>query len=423
MQLRRVLLLLTVLFLAPNLTAQSNEKLVSINFEGLAKTQISFVQEIIQSRKGREISVEKIEADVQNLKNLSGIGHVTYSLDTLSNGLDLVFHVEEVKTLLPIVNFGTITDNFWFKLGFVDINWQGKGQAFSVYYQNNDQRHSGQIYYRVPNFKNKAWGYTASITKWASIEPLFFTEETVLYDYDNNSIALTGLRQFGLRHSIELGGTFFIETYNKNENQELQFSPGPSFLKQNKILTKFLYQSNNLDYHFFYLKGNTWRAIVQNVYTQDEKSVFNSLRIQGKQFFRVKEKINLAFRLNFAISTNNDSPFAPFVADSHVNLRGVGNRIDRGTAQAVINAEYRHTIYHSNKWAAQVVAFADIGSWRDPGGQLKDIFEKEEIREFVGGGVRIIYKKVYGAVLRIDYGVDIFNSDQRGLVLGLGQYF
>jgi len=80
MQLRQVLLLLTVLFLAPNLTAQSNEKLVSINFEGLAKTKIFFVQEIIQSHKGREISVEQIEDDVQNLKNLSSIGHVTYGL-------------------------------------------------------------------------------------------------------------------------------------------------------------------------------------------------------------------------------------------------------------------------------------------------------------------------------------------------------
>jgi len=412
-----------VLFLTSNLTAQSDPELRAIQFKGLTKTKLSFLEGIIQSRIGQTTSKVQIETDVQNLRNVSGIGNVTYDLDTLSNGLDLVFHVEEIQTLLPIVNFGTVTDNFWFQLGFVDINWEGKGQTFSVYYQNNDQRHSGQFYYRVPNFNNKSWGYTVSLSRWASREPLFFTEETVLYDYDNNSITLTGLRQFGLQHSIEFGGTFFIEKYQKSENQDLQFSPGPASLTQNKFLTKLEYQSRKLDYHFFYLNGRSWRLTLQNVYNTDDKSLFNSLQFQGKQFLRIGNNMNLAFRLRLAIATNNDSPFAPFVVDSQVNLRGVGNRIDRGTAQAVINIELRQTIFHVDKWAAQAVVFTDIGSWRNPGGQLEDILDVNEIREFVGGGVRIIYKKVYGAVLRIDYGMDVFNKDQRGWVLGLGQYF
>ena len=83
---------------------------------------------------------------------------------------------------------------------------------------------------------------------------------------------------------------------------------------------------------------------------------------------RFGHKGNLAMRLRLAISTNNETPFAPFVVDSHVNLRGVGNRIDRGTAQVVFNAEYRHTVYNLNRWAGQLVAFSDIGTWRNPGG-------------------------------------------------------
>ena len=128
-------------------------------------------------------------------------------------------------------------------------------------------------------------------------------------------------------------------------------------------------------------------------------------------------------RLRLAISTNNNTPFAPFVVDSHVNIRGVGNRIDRGTAQVVFNAEYRHTIFDTNKWAAQSVVFSDSGTWRKPGGELSDLLNSEQFRQFIGGGIRIIYKKYYGAVFRVDYGVDIFNKKQRGVVLGLGQYF
>ena len=137
--------------------------------------------------------------------------------------------------------------------------------------------------------------------------------------------------------------------------------------------------------------------------------------------------MNFAIRIRAGISTNNDSPFAPFVADSHVNLRGVGNRIDRGTAQVVVNAEYRRTIHFKErtkrKWTVQLVGFVDMGTWRDPGGQLSDIFNPDQFRQFVGGGFRIINNKVVGAVLRVDYGIDVFNPDQRGLVIGLGQYF
>ena len=90
---------------------------------------------------------------------------------------------------------------------------------------------------------------------------------------------------------------------------------------------------------------------MQNVYNTVDENWFNTLQFQGRSFKRFGEKGNLAMRLRLAISTNNDTPFAPFVVDSHVNLRGVGNRIDRGTAQVVFNSEYRHTVHDSKRWA------------------------------------------------------------------------
>ncbi|MEJ6614158.1 MAG: hypothetical protein QNL46_05480 [Saprospiraceae bacterium] len=127
--------------------------------------------------------------------------------------------------------------------------------------------------------------------------------------------------------------------------------------------------------------------------------------------------------LKLGIASNNDSSFAPFVVDSHTNLRSVGNRIDRGTAQAVFNLEYRHTVWHQQKWGAQIVGFTDIGTWRNPGGDLDDLYDSDNFRQFVGGGFRIIYQKVFGAILRVDYGIDIYNRQDKGFVIGLGQYF
>ncbi len=128
-------------------------------------------------------------------------------------------------------------------------------------------------------------------------------------------------------------------------------------------------------------------------------------------------------RLRLGLATNNDTPFAPFVLDSYVNIRGSGNRIDRGTGSAILNVEYRQTFYDKDRYAGQLVAFSDLGTWRTPGAPFNDFTNPDNFRHFVGGGFRIIYKKAFNAMLRLDYGVDVYDFDQRGFVLGFGQYF
>ena len=414
-------------FLLPNLTAQTNTSsqtlLETIHFKGLKRTQENFLRQFIHSKIGEPITDSLLREDVQMLKNISSLGNANYRLDTSGQKMQVTFEVEEVKTLLPILNFGGIEGNIWFQVGFSDINWRGKGQFLSASYQNTDGLHSGNIYYKVPQINGSNWGFSASLNKWSSREPLFFPEGTVNYDYDNNGIGLTAIRNFGIRRNIEIGGTYFIEEYEQSALQFLEVVPGPDALRQPKWLAKLAYTENFLNYNTFYLEGLAWQILSQNVYNTLEKSWFHSLQLQMRYYNKPNDKGNFAARLRIGIANNDNTPFAPFVADSYTNIRGIGNRIDRGTAQVVINAEYRRTLLENKKWGAQAVVFSDTGTWRNPGGQLKDLVNPDQFRQFLGGGFRLIYNKVYGAVLRVDYGVDIFNPSERGIVIGLGQYF
>ena len=402
--------------------AQKGEE-IEVHFEGLKRTKASFLHGFLNPDPEILPTDEVLKGEVQKLKNIAGIGNAYYRIDSLDNVLRIVYIVEEVQTWLPIVNFGGIKGNVWFQLGYADINWRGKGQNLSFNYQNTDRRHGGQVYFRAPYFRSSPWGYSLSLSKLSSREPLYFNEGEVSYDYDNNSSSFSLIRNFGIHRSLEGGGTYFVEKYKKSKNQILENPPGPDNFKQPKWLSKWEYRENFLDYNYFYLKGLSWQLTLQNVYNTIDENWFHSLQFQGRQFFRWKKNGNLALRLRLAISTNNDSPFAPFVVDSHVNLRGSGNRIDRGTAQIILNVEHRQTIYHSRFWAAQVVGFTDIGAWRNPGGKLEDLINPDLTRQYIGGGFRLIYQKVYSAILRVDYGVDVFNTESRGLVIGLGQYF
>ncbi len=403
---------------------QANSKSVgNIRFEGIEKSDEEYLTQFILSHQSTDPSDSLILSDVQRLKNLSGIAHVDYRKENHDGIEQLVFEIEERRTLLPILNSGGITDNIWFQVGFTDINWLGKGQVLSAAYLNNDGRHSGNVYYKNQRIKQSDWGYTASISSWSSLEPLYFPEATVNYEYGNDGIGLTAIRHLDLHRQFEFGATYFIENYKKSQEQFSDVSVGPDQLKQVKWLTKLQYSENHLNYHYFYLKGIEWNALLQNVYNTDDRSWFHSILLQAKTYARIGARGNLANRFRIGVASNNDSPFAPFVADSHVNIRGIGNRIDRGTAQLILNTEYRQALLENSRWGIQVVSFADAGTWRNPGGQLTDLFDPDQFRIFVGGGIRIIYHRIYGATLRLDYAVDVLNQHQRGFVVGLGQYF
>jgi hypothetical protein len=39
----------------------------------------------------------------------------------------------------------------------------------------------------------------------------------------------------------------------------------------------------------------------------------------------------------------------------NINLRGVGNIIDRGTGTVVLNSEYRHTFFEKINWLSKAI--------------------------------------------------------------------
>jgi len=430
MTFRSLVIAIILLLLSNQAVAQTGTSRISeIRFTGMKTSKVSYLKSNLLSKEGQAISDSILQIDVQRLKNLVSVNNATYTIVAIDNNNDdkaqevaITFDIEEVKTLLPILNFGSVEGNTFLRAGFADINWKGKGQQLSVDYQINDGRHGGNLFYQVPRINNGNWGVNASLNRWASREPLYFGDQEVTYNYNNDGIGISAIRHLNYNQNIQLGATYFIETYEKIGETEDDFN-GPDFLRQPKWLSKFLFSHNKINYDLFYQSGLKYHTNFQTVFNTYDKSLFLSLQLEASNFIRVGRRANLANRVRLGIATNNDSPFAPFVADSHVNIRGIGNRIDRGTAQVIINTEYRQTVLQNNKWGVQLTAFSDLGTWRNPGGDLSDLIDPNQFRWFVGGGVRVIYHKIYGATLRIDYGVDKFNPSERGFVIGLGQYF
>lgn len=395
-----------------------------ILIEGISKNDSTYLQNFVSINENDPLNIIALEATRQQLIRRSGIANATYTIDTLSDqSVNVRFQVDEQKTLRPQLGIGGLKGNFWWQVGAAEYNLGGKEKTLIATYLQNDKQPNFQIFYQNARINGKKWGYLVDINRQSSIEPLFFPESTVEYLYANIGAGISAMYHPNFNSRLTVGASLFRENYEKNNPADIGTSEGPDDLIENKFLIKLQYENTRVLYDYFYRDGFQWLGRVQSVNSIDLYSQFYEVAFEGIHYWRPHSKGNIAARLRAAIATNNASPFAPFVLDSNVNLRGVGNRVDRGTAQLILNLEYRHTVFHNEKFAGQVVTFLDFGTWRNPGAELDQLFDADQFREFIGLGVRFINKKVIQSTLRLDYGIDLTNSQQRGFVFGVGQYF
>ncbi|WP_439131773.1 outer membrane protein assembly factor [Polaribacter sp.] len=406
-----------------------NHKITSITIKGAEKTKVSYLKSLLTTKVGQAIDSITLENDIIFLKRLPAISHAYYQVfDAQQNNYHIFIHIEENYTIIPEVNLWTTTNNvFSYKLGLYDYNFLGRNITLGGFYQFNGFD-TYAVNFKAPNLFSNKWGLAINHQNWKSEEPLYFENQTANYLYNNISFEVLGLYQINLKNRLNFGVNVFKEKYQYlSGNIDFTTSEIPETLDLNKALLKLVYTYDSLDYYYQYVNG--FKSILYTQYVITENDFQNDFYIFWNDFFYYKQlgdKGNWANRLRFGLSSNKNTPFAPFALDNNINLRGVGILVDRGTGSIVLNSEYRHTIYDKNGFAIQTNVFSDFGSWRNPGGKLNDFFQEKNIRIYSGFGLRFISKKIYNATFRIDYGFSVLNTkanSKGGFVFGIGQYF
>ena len=406
-----------------------------VRIEGLARTQVQWLAAqmpgVTATEDGTALRYDappaaELTVDLADLRqrvvNLPAVAAAAWRIDSAAGrpaGLTLT--VEEARTLFPLFDLGGVRGNFYYLLGFNDLHFRGRGQRLTAFYQNIDGEHNYYLALANPAYRGGRWGYELESRRYAAVEPLYFPAE-VRYVYANHSVGAGLSYTTPNRHVFRLGLGRFRERYRKEEPTAT--TPGPAALDLTKGLLKASHAVRRLDYFNERLGGNAHETVAQGVRTLGGGPDFLIAWHDWRRYRLVGARGNLAARLRFGLSTNENSPFAPFVLDSQVNIRGSGNRIDRGTAQLILNLEYRHTAWTDyRRFAVQGVAFSDLGTWRNPGGELGDLWDERNLRHFVGAGVRLVSLRAFNALLRLDYGIDVRDRRARGAVVGFGQYF
>ncbi|WP_240642302.1 POTRA domain-containing protein [Nonlabens xiamenensis] len=415
--------LVTGLFLGAGVFCYA-QTIIEIEVQENKKTKTSFIKSLLETRTGQPLDSLQLERDVQRLRREPGVSHAYFQVHELEDPAycKVVFGVQENWTIIPFFNFYTTNeDELAYRLGINEFNALGRGIGIGLFYQ-NDIFDSYGLDFRAPYLFNKHWGVSLSAHSLTTQEPVFFDNNVAQYRYNNTSFSAGIMYQYNLAHRAEVGFSLFSEDYSYISGAVAD--QVPQQLKVDKFLVKLIYDYNNIKYYFQYLNG--FRSLFNLQYVESQDQSLPSFTIWRNDFFyfqRVGKRGNWANRLRIGFSSNDDSPFAPFAVDNNLNIRGVGNTIDRGTAAIVLNTEYRHTFVDKDWFVFQGNFFVDAGSWRNPGGPLSDFGDQQNLRIYPGIGMRFIHKRIFNTVLRIDYGVGVTPGATRGFVFGIGQYF
>ena len=397
-----------------------SQQISEITIQNNKKTKTGFLRKITNIKVGQPLDSLLLEKDIALVKRLPAIAHAYYQVHPKADGsYRIVYGVEENFTIIPSANvFTTNNDEFAYRLGLFEFNALGQGIVVGGSFQ-RDIYNSYGINFRAPYLFSNKIGIALNHNNLTTLEPVFFDDTTADYKYNNTSYELLGLYEFNFNHRIELGANFFTEDY-----QYITGATNPDVplnLVVDKMLYKLFYEYNDVDNFYQYRDG--FKSSFNFQYVTSTNEALPEFLIGFNDFVyydRIGEKGNWASRLRLGVATNNDSPFAPFAVDNNLNIRGVGNTIDRGTAAIVLNTEYRHTLYEKDWFVLQGNVFVDGGSWRNPGGDFGD---SQNLRVYPGAGLRFIHKRIFNTVFRIDYGYGITKNATNGFVFGIGQYF
>jgi outer membrane protein insertion porin family len=374
------------------------QELSSISFDGLTRTRTSFLLDRFNSKQGEEFDFMLFEQDIKWLERQALFFQIDTAILFTSTGVRIEVKVQEANYIYPIVYAEGFKDVFKSQLGFNDINFRGRFDRLGLLHQFYD-RHSFSLFYERP-YINRKWGWGTSLNKYSTVEPFYWNDTVSHFNFDNYSLQISGHRWLSdlLKVGINLAG--FKEYYLQRDEVDLGFSKTDfEFLKYQ---VKLFSQYSNVQYHMEKLDGFQLEGFLETVQTKDVPLArFFRVNYSLKYFKTLGQRMNIALQVYNGWSSNRESPFSPYVVDGFINARGIGNRIERGTAQIGSNTEFRVKIFANDLFITQGVIFQDLIKLRKANGQL---FSSEtELYHSSGLGCRINLRKYYKTVLRVDY--------------------
>ena len=148
---KKSFVVLLFLFSIAHISFGQENNISTIQIKGLRKTNQQVIASFLKAKPFTVLDSVILNEDVQQLKRLASISHAYYEVSKTGTGnFNVSYFLEENKTLIPVVNFWTTTNQqFAYKVGLYEYNFLRRNMTFGGYYQNNGY-HSYELNFKAP---------------------------------------------------------------------------------------------------------------------------------------------------------------------------------------------------------------------------------------------------------------------------------
>ncbi len=438
---RRISAFLTLLLLVLSAIsfAQENgsqKNIAELTFTGNKKTKSDFLYRLVKVKIGQALDKEKIELDIERLKRLDGIAFAEYTIKDTENGYLVNYDLVENFSIIPGLRIGQANDDsFSFRASVFEFNGLGRNITYGGFYQ-REVFDSFGFFIEHPYLLTNKLGLGFNYQDLTTQQPIFFPTQQVNYTFRRRGPEIKLFYELNFNNRFELSSKIFKEEYEiiegdpQNAGKDETNTIEPS---ANKAMFRAQHEYVDIDLEYHQISGFQNTAELQyfsgNTDILRTEYIFNNT---SSYYRRIGKKGNWASRLQLSLSNDvekDESSFVPIVIDNQLNVRGAGNTPARGTASIAFNTEYRHTLIEKDWFVLQSNTFLDVAGVRKPGEDFGTALETNNLKVYPGIGIRLIHKRIFNAVIRIDYGfraLGRLNNEQvqeSGIVFGIGQYF
>ncbi len=366
----------------------------SISFEGVRRTDTSWLVGFLRQRPGTELNLVEIERDAQRLKRLRLFHWVSYRI-VPTEDKDTVYVrwlIREGWYRFPYLWGIWYSGLRGVELGGTDIHLLGKGIRAGFWIKAY-QRLSWGVMFDRQILHPRSWGYGAMVQRYRSIEPLYFRPAVVNVDYTLVQFEWNTYYQLSDVWRVGVGISWLYERFDF-----FQEILGYDTVRTYKNGITLFVVSDQREYDEELVRRGVYEMQIRGIYDwQYPQLGWLQLDMYFTHYWVLPWRVQLIARSGLGIATHRYSPFLPYVIDGQINVRGVGYRVCRGTGVVWSNFEGRRRILETPWFDCLGAIYIDIAGIRDAEGPAWRFFHPSG--RYFSSGVGYVFRWKRGWVV------------------------
>lgn len=399
-----------------------------IEIEG-AKTRPEAIYALLDTQTGARFDAGVWERDLRRLRNLDYFYDVEGTAREVDGKMELRLRLRNKFSTLPVFKFKRGGGSSLITAGLYEINFRDRLLEVGGQYERFNGKPGYALWFRHPYLFSRRNRFGTEVIAHTVNLPLLTDRGAEEAYFENKETRWNGRLQRELAESLRVGVEFSVyqNDYKRDDGT------ADKTVRNNLFQSRMMLRSGRtvsvtpsvavgrLDRDRYFVSGHEGLAQVELAHRSLGSSFpFAKGQVGVTGGWRPSERWNLLYQARLGSKTGREFQHKFYLGGLDTS-RGFLDRQFRGEHMWFLNLEARPTLVEKPLWVLQGALFTDLAKTWDARNFGVEGFGRPIVS--YGAGARLIFPRVYRAILRLDAARTQSPVKQYGINIGLQQFF